>query len=165
MAKRKRKSNPPGSADAAFESFHGKPSEETVTVTQEVHYHKYLAAAGELRKLVVFARNGTVVNLTGFGKALLCVNEAGTQLFIRGGSQSVDLKAFGITTVHEHEDLGEVQRVWYFTKKDHLGDEGGEAIYDHKFSQPYPRLQYDVRNEQLSFSGGRYVISPEGIDK
>ena len=63
------------------------------------------------------------------------------------------------------EVLGEVRAVEYFTTKDHLGSEGGTAIYRHKFEKPYPELQYDVRNEQLIFSGGKYVILPEGIDK
>ena len=56
-------------------------------------------------------------------------------------------------------------QVLYFTRKDHLGKEGGIANYDHKFEEPYPELQYDVRNEQLIFSGGRYVILPEGVDR
>ena len=68
--------------------------------------------------------------------------------------------------------------IGYKTNKTHLGDEGGEAVYVHKFRTTndngkhvtvriarYPDLIYDVRNEQLLFSGGSYEILREGINK
>lgn len=164
VAKKRKKGNPATSSERAYQSFHGRPSEKTVTVVQEIHYHKHLAACGKLEKLEVAARSGKVI-LSNFKGALLCVNEAGTQLFIRGGDQKVAVQDFGVKVEHENEDLGEVKAIEYFTTKDHLGDEGGTAVYRHKFSKPYPRLQYDTRNQLLSFSGGRYVILPEGIDQ
>ena len=79
---------------------------------------------------------------------------------------------------HETETLGRVTNIGYQTNKTHLGDEGGEAVYVHKFRSTnkagkhvvvkiarYPDLIYDVRNEQLLFSGGSYEILREGIDK
>lgn len=96
---------------------------------------------------------------------MLCFNEAGTQLYIEGGDQGVNLKEFSISTPHEMETLGDVLVVEYFTTKNHLGSDGGTAIYRHKFHKPYPELVYDVRNQQLVFSGGKYVILPEGIDR
>ena len=164
---KKRKGNPAGGAAAAFAEFQGRPSEEIVEITQKVHYHEHLAAAGKLEALEVVSFSGSKVTLSQFGGALLCFNEKRTQLFVRGGDQKVDLKQFGIapSNAHELETLGDVQVVEYFTTKKHLGREGGTAIYKHKFSKPYPELVYDVRNEQLLFSGGRYVILPEGIDK
>jgi hypothetical protein len=78
---------------------------------------------------------------------------------------------------HELETLGKLTGVEYFTNKSHLGDEGGEATYDHHFRMTnqngrhvivkisrYPDVVYDVVNEQLLLSGGSYTIRAEGID-
>jgi hypothetical protein len=169
--KGRKRANPATEAAEAFEEFHGRPSEETVTVQKQVHYHRHLAAAGKLEKLVVICRLGYRITLSKFKGAMLCFSEKwhetgyGPQLFIEGGDQSVDLKQFGISRPHETETLGDLVQVDYFTTKDHLGSDGGTAIYQHKFLKPYPHLVYDVANQQLIFSGGKYVILPEGIDK
>lgn len=161
-----KKKNPADESQQAYEDFHGRPSDETVIVEQKLHYHKNLAAAGELEALVILPdAGGRPITLAEFGNAILAFNEARTQLFIVGGDQSVDLGEFGIDSPHEKELLGEVAQVGYFTTKDHLGDEGGEAIYQHEFEDPLPKLVYDVRNKQLEFVGGNYVILPEGIDQ
>lgn len=163
--KRARKGNPADSAAAAFEEFHGRPSEEVITVTQKVHYHSNLAAIGKLEALRGVAVNtGDKISLEGFGGALLCENEKKDQLFIKGGDQRVDLDTFGIDTPHELNVLMEVKVVEYFTTKNHLGREGGTAVYVHKFSRPYPELVYDAPNKQLLFAGGSYSMPPEGID-
>jgi hypothetical protein len=94
------------------------------------------------------------------------MNEAATQLYIEGGDQSVDLRDFGIKTPHEKEILGHVTDVWYFTTKDHLRPEdGGTAIYHHKFGKIKPTMIYDVPNQLLEFAGGGYTIPDEGIDQ
>ena len=129
--KRGRARNPADAAAEVYEEFHGRPSSEVVTVTEKIHYHKNLAALGELRTLIVQARDGERVTLTRFKRAILCTNEAKNQLFVRGGDQSVDLKVFEIRTSHEIETLGKVVELAYFTTKDHLGDEGGTAVYFH----------------------------------
>ena len=133
-------------------------------MTRKVHYHAHLAALGDLKALHGLTRDGKKFHLSGFGKAMLCENEDRTQLFIEGGKQKVEnLKPFGNTN-HELQDLGVVTVVEYFTTKNHLGNEGGTATYVHKFEKPFPRLIYDVRNEQLMFAGGGYDMPPEGID-
>ena len=172
----KRRSNPSEEAAAVYEEFHGRPSSEIVTVTEKIHYHKNLAALGELRTLVIVARDGGRVTLTRFKKAILCTNEAKNQMFIRGGDQAVDPGAFGIRNVHEVETLGKVVELAYFTTKDHLGDEGGTAIYFHvagetnengkrKMAGWAPDLIYHTIDERLEFSGGSYTIRAEGVDK
>ncbi|HUD74102.1 MAG TPA: hypothetical protein VMQ76_03445 [Terracidiphilus sp.] len=172
----KRRPNPSDAAADVYEEFHGRPSEEVVTVTEKIHYHEHLAALGELRTLVVQARDGGKVTLSRFKKAILCCNEAKTQMFIRGGDQAVDLEAFGIRTVHEVETLGRVVELAYFTRKDHLGDEGGTAVYFHvsgetiengkyKMAGWGPDLIYHTVDERLEFSGGSYTIRAEGVDK
>ena len=172
------KRNPADAAAEVYEEFHGRPSGELVTVKEKVHYHENLAALGELRTLVVqSARDGAKITLSRFKKAILCTNEEKNQLFIRGGDQSVDLATFGIRHyVHEVETLGKVLELAYFTRKDHLGDEGGTALYFHvagetnengkrKMAGWSPDLIYRVRDEALEFSGGSYTIRAEGVDK
>ena len=175
----KGKRNPAGAAASMYEKFHGRPSGELVEVDKPVHYHAHRAALGELEKLTVKSNDGGLVDLEGFGDAVLCSNERGTQLYIEGGDQAVKLSAFGIgKPYHDVEDLGEVTKLWYFTTKDHLGDQGGEASYHHTLSEekktrmsygfgerraPKPRLLYDVLNQGLAFAGGEYSVEPEGI--
>ena len=55
---RAQRGNPADAAAAKYEEFHGRPSEETVTVKREIHYHKHLASLGKLKKLVVVSREG-----------------------------------------------------------------------------------------------------------
>jgi hypothetical protein len=162
---KKGKRNPADAAAQAFEEFHGRPSEEVVTVTQKIHYHGNLAAIGELKALKGVPVGGGKFALKGFDGAILCENEEKTQLFVRGGNQKVPIEEWNFPAKKELYDLGEVRVVEYFTTKDHLGKrDGGTAIYVHKFDPPYPELIYDAKNRQLSFAGGGYVMPPEGID-
>lgn len=184
--KRKNPRNPVGAAQARYESFHGRPSEELIEITTPIHEHSVVSGIGELRKLVVIAPDGRIVTIKNFGvnragqMCILSQNEEATQLFIDGGDQSVNLEDFGILEpYHEWETLGEVRNVYYFTTKDHLGDDGGTATYNHKFGgigefrtstgrkvrrrSRKPTLIYDVRNRLLYFSGGGYTLPDEGI--
>ena len=172
------KRNPADAAIAVSEEFHGRKVKAMIPVQEKRHYHKYLAELGELRKLVVLSRDGKHrVTLSKFDGAILAANEDKNQLFIVGGDQSVNLNDFGIKNPHETETLGEVVKIEYFTDKEHLGDEGGVAVYTHKFRSTndngkhktvrmaeYPDLIYHLRDEHLEFSGGSYEIRAEGID-
>jgi hypothetical protein len=127
-----------------------------------------LAGIGDLRKLKIKSANGHWKVTVKFLKPypILSMNEAATQLYIEGGDQFVDLRDFGIKTPHEKEILGHVTDVWYFTTKDHLRPEdGGTAIYHHKFGKIKPTMIYDVPNQLLEFAGGGYTIPDEGIDQ
>lgn len=177
--RREAKRNPADAAMAVSEEFHGRPVKAMIPVQQKRHYHKYLAELGELRKLVIMSRDGKHrVTLSKFDGAMLAANEDKNQLFIVGGDQSVTLSDFGIRNPHETETLGEVVKIEYFTDKEHLGSEGGTAIYTHKFRTTNdngrhatvrmarnPDLIYHLRDEHLEFSGGSYEIKAEGIDK
>jgi hypothetical protein len=158
----KKRRNPESSAVAAYIDTHGKPPGKTVTVDTPKKYHSVLAGMGKLES-IIFA--GGPVKSIDFGKGTyLAMNERRTQLFIVGGDQSVCLKDFGISPVHETEVLGEVREVVYFTEKTHLIEkDGGKGPYGHKFKSPLPVLVYDTRNKLLSFAGGGYTIPSEGI--
>jgi hypothetical protein len=159
---RKRR-NPESSAVAAYVDTHGKEPSVAIDVDTPIHYHKVIVGMGKLIS-IIFA--GGRVKEIKFGKGTyLGFNEKRTQLFVVGGDQSVNLRDFGIKTVHESEILGEVKEVVYFTEKLHLIEkDGGKGPYGHKFSSPLPTLVYDTRNKLLSFSGGGYTIPAEGID-
>jgi len=165
---RKNPANPVPAAEERYQSFHGRPSERLVKVRTTLHTHDVLAGIGDLRKLRIKSKNGHWKVTVKFSKPypILSMNEAATQLYIEGGDQSVNLKDFGINTAHEKEVLGEVTDVWYFTTKDHLRPEdGGTAVYHHKFGRIKPTMIYDVPNELLEFAGGGYTIPDEGIDQ
>jgi hypothetical protein len=178
IAAKLRRRNPANASADVFKEFHGYPADEVVTVSKRVHYHKHLAAAGELVGLDVWGIDETGHHLKGFSGALLAFNEKKNQLFIEGGDQVINVDNFGIDEPHEMETLGVVTKITYFANKTHLGDEGGEAVYGHRFRTTnengkhvvvtmtrYPDLIYDVVNEQLLFSGGSYEILREGINK
>jgi hypothetical protein len=172
------RANPASASAEVFEDFHGFEPTEVVTVSKEVHHHAHLASLGILVQLDVWGVDGKGHKVTGFKGALLACNEGRDQLFIEGGDQTMKLADFGIRKPHETETLGRVTNIGYQTNKTHLGDEGGEAVYVHRFRATNrngkhvvvkmtrePDLIYDVRNEQLLFSGGSYEILREGINK
>lgn len=179
--------NPVATAREAYEAFHGRPSSELIDIVTPMHEHTVTAGIGDLKKLVVKSIDGRTVTIKNFGAnqqgigALLTMNEARTQLFIDGGDQSVDLEAFGVLEpFREWETLGQVKKVFYFTRKDHLGRDGGTATYHHTFGgmvevrlpsgkivrrrARLPDLIYDTRNKLLYFSGGGYTLPDEGIE-
>lgn len=175
---KKFKRNPAAASAQVFQDFHGFEPSEVVTVTKKVHHHAHLASLGILVYLEVWGVDKVGHTLNGFKKALLACNEDRNQLFIEGGDQRIDLEHFGIRQAHELETLGKCLTVAYSTDKKHLGKEGGQAVYVHDFTTTnengkhvkvpearLPQLIYDVRNEQLLFSGGSYEILREGIDK
>lgn len=186
-----RRKNPADKAAEAFREFTGRDSTETIKVTKQIHFHRHLFEVGKLRKLVIETVDGRYrITLSKLGGAILAANEAAildslqngrklTQLFVEGGDQKVDLRQFGIDpkNAHELETLGRATLIDYHQVKDHLGDEGGDATYRHKFRQTrigdrhvtlrvakYPDVIYRVLDEQLEFSGGSYEIRAEGID-
>src|SRR5271157_4669114 len=177
-SKVKGKRNPAAASAEVFEDFHGFAPSEVVTVSKEIHHHAHLASVGTLVQLDVFGIDGKGHKITGFKGALLACNESRDQLFIEGGDQAINLEDFGIRKPHETETLGRVTNIGYQTNKTHLGKEGGQAVYVHRFRATNqngkhvmvkmtrePDLIYDVRNEQLLFSGGSYEILREGINK
>jgi hypothetical protein len=169
-----RAKNPPEEAARLFEEFHGYPATEFIEVDEELHYHSNLTGLGALTKLVIKVpreQGGGSVTLKKFkgpdGETILCSNEDGTQLYLRGGDQSVPLEEFGLEApFKDAEYLGVLKRLDYFTVKTHLGKEGGEAVYYHAVGEEngvMPRVKYDTLNDRIEFIGGDYHIEPEGI--
>lgn len=158
--------NPVDAAEAVYQKFHGRAHSKTLKITEPVHVHTALSGIGDLETLEIKTPNGAKKFIDFGAGTVLAQNEKRNQLFIRGGDQSVSLKALGIEGPHhEQEILGEVLSVYYYTTKDHLAPEdGGEATYRHKFGSKKPTLVYSLPDKLLSFAGGGYTIPDEGID-
>jgi hypothetical protein len=93
---------------------------------------------------------------------LLCSNEDGTQLYLQGGDQSLDLDALGIegdAATKELIVIGEAVKIYYETAKDF--DKYETIQYHHdlgEISGEVPILAYDRMNERLLIVGGAYHI-------
>lgn len=186
QVRRRSKRNPADAETKAaerYEFFHGKPPEDVTEFETIIHEPAVTSGIGKLVRLVVLAIDGiNEVTLENFRGAILSQNIEGTQLYIDGGDQRVNLKDFGIDpgAARAQEVLGACREVWYDTTKLHLGDDGGDAIYHHKFggrvnrsnpsrnawgasSSRMPQIVYSVRNKLLMFAGGGYTLPKEGI--
>lgn len=145
-----RRKNDGGGSASAYEDFHGRPADRDTIVETEIVEHSNLAGIGELVWCVIRYETADDeiqdVILRKFNGALLAMNEKrhkNPQLFITGGDQRVDLKQFEIgTPLHEYETLGRMVCVAYFTRKDHLGEDGGEAEYVHVIEMPLDMAEF-----------------------
>lgn len=177
--------NPAQAAAQAFELFHGYPPKEEIVFESMEHDHEFYAGIGDLIELVIVPegeRKG--VRLHSFAGAQLAMNEKAllgepiAQLFIVGGDQNLGpdvLRQFGINPgkLHEQEVLGKCVDITYFTKKTHLGRDGGVADYVHAFGEESakkklrilvsPTATYHTVNKIIGLWGGKYTIEPEGI--
>ena len=175
-----KKKNPGRTAEDAYREFHGRDSQEIIEFETTHHFPKRTSAIGDLIELDIkiprdrHVKGGQYVKLSNFGECWLTENPRMKQLYVEGGDQSLDLAEFGLdeSDPHEWEYLGELVRAVYFTTKDHLGKDGGEANYHHKFGKNELTLKktelikvgFHVPDEQLWFIGGDYEIPSEGID-
>ena len=158
--------NPADTAASAAESFHGPDPEgvsETVIV-EDLHEHTALVGLGELTQIKL--KGG--VKISKFQRAILCSNEAGTQLFVRGGDQQVSLFDFDVDATKEKVNLGRITHLDYKTRKFHLDEEDKAlGIYRHRLGEVtgvLPDLVYDTINAKLEFVGGAYYIKWDDYD-
>jgi hypothetical protein len=160
------RSNPSAAAIAAAESFHGPDPQgvsETVIV-EDLHEHTNLTGLGLLTQIKL--KGG--VKISKFQGAILCSNEAGTQLFVRGGDQQVSLIDFDVDATKEKVNLGRVTHLDYETRKFHLETADKKlGIYRHRLGEVtgvLPDLVYDTVNKLLEFVGGAYYIKWDDYD-
>jgi hypothetical protein len=156
--------NPAEDAATMFEIFHGQPPEEVIEVIESMVSPRATDTLGDLLELWITPAGETRHRVyDGFGDAKLASNAEGTQLYIVGGDQSVDISEFGIEdTGKDLEVLGDLARVVYSTAKFHLGKADRKiGPYEHKLGEEsgrLPTLLYDVPNQKLMLAGGSYVI-------
>lgn len=154
----RRKRNPIEGAAALSEAFHGRPAGRATEHVEEVHEHAFLADLGRLESFEL--EDGTVIKFD--RDTRLASNEAGTQYFVVGGDQSVDLAQFDVDETKESVALGLVRKIVYETAKQHLGEEDKiPGPYEHEFGEEggeLPLLCYDTVNEKVALVGGSYHI-------
>ena len=98
------------------------------------------------------------------GPALLCSNKSGTQLYIVGGDQSLDLASLGITGPEAEKEIvyiGHVTHVTYHARKIFNGKEE-EYDYVHRMGEDggeEPLINYDRINRKIQLAGGTYKIT------
>lgn len=152
------------SAAALSEQFHGRPVEQVTAVAETVTERRELAELGRLVELVV-ARDGKAWSLKFENSDVrLASTPEGTQLYLVGGDQQVDLAALGLRPDRDHIVLGELLAVVYHTSKAFHDFEPTD--YEHRFGEDSgirPLLCYDVLNRALYIVGGNYRVRPEGI--
>lgn len=165
---RKRNSGEFSAAQELYETFHGRPSEETIVVTEEVEERSSLAGLGKLIEIEVVTLSGFDATI-GFEthRPMLTASPDGKQLYIMGGDQELDLEELDMDGPEWVKDLmviGILTQVTYEAQKsfhqfqliDYWHDLGEE-------SGVQPLLVYDTLNKRLSVVGGQYEVKFEGI--
>jgi hypothetical protein len=167
------KNNPQDEATDLYETFHGTPSDEEVTVIDEVHEHEHLTTLGRLAELKVNTISGFTWEKVWEGEGsdvpYLASTEDGLQLVIVGGDQTVDLGKIkmgeGSKWYRDKILVGDIKEVSYTTEK--AFDGLRQTLYYHKageVTKKRPSLVYDTRNETLEVVGGQYFTTKRGIE-
>lgn len=176
----KSKRNPEEAADYLYEKFHGRPSEQTVVVEKQIHHHDHLTGLGDLVEIWIETPTGLLaqIEFPENDRPILSSSEDGTQLYIEGGQQKIDLKKLEMDGKEWRKDrmclgkfaLPEGKRkhnITYFTEKSF--DRWEPIFYEHDLGEQNegepkskrresPVLIYDPRSEQLEIAGGEYTI-------
>lgn len=175
------KQNPESAAAKMHEAFTGYPSEYVEEVVTERHIHEWLAGAGDMVLLEVTTPMGksAAIGFNGYDqktdeltapdgdRVRFAVNEEGTQIYLEGGDQSLDLEALGFDEVAANRDkveIGRADRIVYFTRK--RFDDGEPINYEHEFNEEErgklrdakPVVVYDTMNQAIELWGGRYHV-------
>lgn len=153
------RTNPVEEAAELAEAWHGRPASKITEVEERIREHEVLVDLGGLEEIELV--DPPVVIRFGHDTRLAS-NEQGTQLYLVGGDQAVDLDEFPVDRSKEQVVLGEVSAVTYYAAKQHLGGEHRRpGPYRHEFGEEggtRPQLVYDTRNRLLSLAGGSYKI-------
>lgn len=157
------------SAAAIREDFTGRPA-EWETIHDEPHMPRGdYAQLGELLALYVKPLAGAQVQEINFRKSRpkLLSDETARQLWFLGGDQDVSnsLEAFGARESAGLFELGEVRRIDYKQRKEHVPDPDVDE-WRHAFGEEtgvLPVLWFDPRRKRLLLRDGEYRIEREGI--
>lgn len=172
--------NPEASADALYESFHGKPATHEIVIESEVHEHERLAVLGRAVEVWIETPTNLLAHIE-FSQdesedpVILSSSEDGKQLYFEGGDQEVDLaglKMDGADWIKDRMVLGRFaapdpkgkkdrrkHNLTYLTAK--AFDDFQPILYQHDLGEvtgERPMLEYEPRNKHLFISGGQYFI-------
>lgn len=157
------------SAEAIRESFVGAPSEGYTLHNVEGIPSGDYAQLGELLSLYVKPVIGGQVREIRFkDRPLLLTDTSARQLYFIDGDQEIsaeNLALFNDATTAGLCELGEVRRIDYKQRKEHVPDPDVDE-WKHAFGEENgskPTLWYNERTKQLILKGGDYVVRAEGI--
>lgn len=155
----------PESAEAMYETFHGRGHKEILEL-QEPEPDRKLASLGLLRSLEIKPVSGREKIWIEFDPPTrLAANAQGTQLFVLGGDQSIrNLQDFGTDTDKEKVELGEAVKVVYRAAKSQTDFKTTD--WEHKFGEEggrRPIVGYDKSTRRVFILGGSYRIEAPGI--
>jgi hypothetical protein len=166
--RKRRRNQEPGSiesAEAGFQSFHGKPPGKILEYDEEVHYPEHYFELGKLVELRFFLNEANPdFALTRFGACQVVATPDGANIEFFGGDQSIDLAALDISTDKNLVELGPCTYISYHTVKGFHDFE--PTTYWHQFGEEdgiFPGLVYDRLNKRLHLTSGNYRVRPEGI--
>jgi hypothetical protein len=129
-----RRHNPEDAARELSERFHGMPSDTTTVIETLVHVHEHKTELGDLTEMKLITLNGAARDMTIKFKADLPKlgsnenPEDGTQLFVDGGDQELDLDALGFEDEGWRKEamvIGVLYEITYDTRK---AMDGGQII-------------------------------------
>ena len=169
-------------ATSLSEQFHGRPSKETIDITESDTQRTDYALLGELKELEIVDGPKSVIPIsfkaTGKDCVYLAASPSGEQLYLISGDQFLDLSDFDYLTDTERKkdkiELGLLHSVTYHTDKHHLEGPATQRTgedYFHVFASPVegagdgekPLMIYDRLNERLEIAGGSYCVKDVGI--
>jgi hypothetical protein len=157
------------SAEAIRESFTGMPAEKYETFDVEGMPSGEYAELGKLLSLYVKPVIGGQVREIRFKQPypLLVSDTSRRQLYFVEGDQDVSqgINLFNDSPTPGVCELGEVRRVDYKQRKEHLPNPGLDE-WKHHFGEENgvrPTLWFNERTKQLLLKGGDYTVRSEGI--
>jgi hypothetical protein len=172
MPRSSKKRNPIEGAARLSEAFHGRPAETVTEYVEPEHEHATLADFGRLLCLYISTDGETFLKSRkpdhcvriDYKHTMLGFNEDGTQAFLVGGNQAIDLSEFPwCDPSKESVEIGYIAFVEYETAKFHLEEEDKTpGPYIHPFSEEskglLPLLCYDTVNRKGAIVGGSYHV-------
>jgi hypothetical protein len=181
--KNPRSKNPLAEAEEMFELFHGMPANEIIEIVERVHVHSKLWNAGTLTSMIVQTETGKEITLNApdpdsakeSDVVYVAFNEAGNQIYFRGGNQSIP-KSLLVSKCNFKDDdfrdnmlIGWVVELTYRAKKKFEKD--GQELVDfyHALGKEHsrgvlPMLVYTPTDELMAMYGGRYKVLPKRFD-
>jgi hypothetical protein len=163
---KKRRRNNEATAEAMYETFHGKAPDHILTFEEQTDHREHYAELGKLLELRIDLDSANhKFPFTGFGDCLVVCTADGENIIFVGGDQSVDLENLEIASQKDLLELGPCVYIAYRTEKHQFHDFTPRPYY-HLFGEENgikPMLCYDRLNRRLYFTGGDYHVKRAGI--
>jgi len=149
-----------------YRQFHGEDPHGIISRNDDALARGDYVTLGELVELGCITESGEEIEL-GFEGVKLASNFQGSQLYLVGGDQSLNLEELsklGVDVKRSPIVIGHVETVVYTTRKDF--DDFELADYEHEFGEEggeLPLALYDARLRHVHLIAGTYKVERPGI--